>query len=443
MYAVLCSTVFWQEIEQAILSKEEQIVFKAIGDDIDVNSEFEKISRTHIKHLIIDLTSIQDVKSLQNCIGRYRVLNDKTQIIIIAPNVTAPNSLMDALVKMGIYDIYNPQSQDENLSDITLLPALVEMIDKPLTYKKAVRWVSDFNTKEVDNKTNNNKLRRHKDIQSETRIEEKVQIIEKEVTRDVEVLGDSVITLASNAPTGKTYLGWNLAHAFSQLDYKIAYVNIDSFNSSNFFFGIEFNDDDPPFENITSKNKNLQDIVNSGYILNNIVVYTGEFGKPSSISKEVFSKLLGKLRADNDIVIIDPPSGITENLMIALQYSNTVLFVSDLDYSHLEMNLRLLSKIGPLLNKNKTIAVINNIQEGSNKLKKVERVLREEDHFKEIVKIRNAGVTTYDYINTHTCNYLEDNAGFTEDFKVLLNVLRVRNYKSQKKKNLIKRLLKM
>lgn len=436
MYAVLCSTILWREIEQVISAKGEEIIFKVIDDDIDVVIEFPKIGRTPIKHLIIDLTAIKDTKGLIQCIRRYRFLNDKTQIIVIAPNIVPPDPLMDSLVKTGIYDIYNPQ--DENLSNIKLLTNLTELIDNPLTYKKAVRWIMDFDVTGENSDSNEGSEKSQKELRANN---ENVKIIEKEVTRDIEVLGDSVITLVSNLPTGKTFIGWNLAHGLSNQGYKVAYINTDSCNSANFFFGIE--DDDPAFENITSRNKNLQDLVDGGYIINdNLVVYTGEFGNPSFINKEVFTKLIGKLRADNNIVIVDPSSGLNENLMIALQYSNTVIVVSDLDYSHLEMNLRLLDKISTLLNKNKTIAVLNNIQEGSSKIGIVEKILKDKNLFNEIVKIRNAGATSYDYINTNTCNYLEDDSNFTEDFKVLLDILRVRDYKKKKGKGLLRKIFK-
>lgn len=441
MYAVLCSSVLWREIEQTVLSKGEEIIFKSIDEDIDVNSEFEKIGRTPIKYLIIDLTAIQDKDSLLHCLRRYRVLNDRTQIIVIAPNAIPPDPFMDSLVKMGIYDICSPKC--ENLSDIILLPSLIEMIETPFTYKRAVRWILDFDVREDSNenvdkneKKQNNKSRGDSEDVKPIKIEPKVKIIEKEVTRDIQVLGDLVLTLVSNAPTGKSYLGWNLAYALSKQGYKIAYINTDSCNSANFYFGID--DDEPTFQDV--RNKSLQDLVDSGYKINdNLAVYTGEFGKPSAISKEVFSKLLGRLRADNNIVLIDPASGFNDNLLIALQYSNVALVVSDLDYSHLEMNLRFLDKINTFLNKNKTVAVINNIQEKSNKIKEVEKVLKQKDLFKDIIKIRNAGNTSYDYINTDTCNYLEDESEFTEDFKILLDILRVKSYKRKKCKNFLER----
>lgn len=443
MYAVLCSTVLWREIEQTVNSLGEEVIFKVIDDDIEVISEFEKIGRTPVNHIIIDLTSINDTDGLLRSLRKYRLLNDRTQIIVIAPNVAPPNKLMDSLVKMGIYDIYNPQS--ENLNEIILLPSLIELIEKPSTYKKAVRWIIDFELDEGvteqshNNSKDKNKEKRSKNTEEIKVVEEKVKIIEKEVTRDIQVLSESVITLISNAPTGKSFIGWNLAHALARQGYKTAYINNDSCNSSNFYFGIE--DDEPTFENI--RDKNLQDLVDSGYIINdNLIIYTGEFGKNSAISKEVFSKLLGRLRADNSIVIIDPASGMNENLFIALQYSNTTLVVSDLDYSHLEMNLRFLDKISTFLNKNKTIAVINNIQEKSNKISQVEKVLKNKDLFKEIIKIRNAGSTSYDYINTDTCNYLEDESDFTEDFKVLLDILRVKSYSSKKGKGFLSKILK-
>lgn len=443
MYAVLCSTVLWREIEQTVNSLGEEVIFKVIDDDIEAGSEFEKIGRTPVNHIIIDLTAISDTDVLLRSLRKYRLLNDKTQIIVIAPNVAPPDRLMDSLVKMGIYDIYNPKN--ENLSDIILLPSLIELIGNPSTYKKAVRWIIDFEVDEdgseqsSNNSKEKNKEKKRKNAEEIKIIEEKVKIIEKEVTRDIQVLGDSVITLISDAPTGKSFIGWNLAHALAMQGYKTAYVNTDSCNSANFYFGIE--DDEPTFENI--RNKNLQDLVDSGYIINdNLIIYTGEFGKTSAVSKEVFSKLLGRLRADNNIVIIDPASGLNDNVFIALQYSNTTLVVSDLDYSHFEMNLRFLDKISTFLNKNKTIAVINNIQEKSNKISKVDKILKNKGLFKEIIKIRNAGSTSYDYINTDTCNYLEDESNFTEDFKVLLDILRVKSYNSKKGKGFLSKILK-
>jgi hypothetical protein len=155
MYAVLCNPIFWNEINQAVFSKGEEILIKDIDTDIDVISAFEKIGRISIKHLIIDLSAIKDTKKLLLCIKRYRIKNDKTQIIIIAPNISPPNQVMDALVTMGIYDIIAPKV--DKLEDIILLPSLVELFENPSPFKKAVRWFldGDLQDEKKDNPSQN------------------------------------------------------------------------------------------------------------------------------------------------------------------------------------------------------------------------------------------------------------------------------------------------
>lgn len=45
MFGVISSTDFFPEVEKAIFSLGEQIVFNAVGADIDIVSEFEKLGR--------------------------------------------------------------------------------------------------------------------------------------------------------------------------------------------------------------------------------------------------------------------------------------------------------------------------------------------------------------------------------------------------------------
>lgn len=395
-------------------------------DDIEIKFQVTPISEEELTKTISSLEQSLNDGNLNGIFKQVdKEYNTKEMCYLLT---MLPNKISEALInsKDKVYTKYQKIVQKE-INKIETRKEAAKEVKTQIKYIEKIKEVPKIQKVEV--------------IKEVPVVEEKIKIIEKEVTRDIEVLSDSVITLLSNSPTGKSFLGWNLAHAFAKQGYNTALINTDLCNSSNFFFGIE--DDEPVLENITSKNKNLQDLVNGGYVINdNLVIYTGEFGKASCINKEVFSKLLGKLRADNDIVIIDPSSGLNENLMIALQYSNINIVVSDLDYSHLEMNLRFLDNISTLINRNKTIGVINNIQEGSKKIKEVEKVLKEKNFFKEIIKIRNAGPTSYDYINTDTCNYLEGDSKFTEDFKVLLDILRVRNYKPMKKQSIFHKIFK-
>lgn len=413
MYAVLCNPVFWREIDQTVSSKGGQVLVKAIENDIDIISEFEKIGRNPIKHLIIDLIAVKDTKKVLYAIKRYRVKNDKTQIIIIAPNIAPPNFLMNALVTMGIYDIIAPKA--ENLEDIILLPSLVELIDNPSSYKKAVRWFMDIELTEE-------KQRVSKSI-TQDKISEPL-IIEKKIIIEREIISDSIISFLSNSSNGKSFLSWNLAHAFAKNDYKVAYINLDDYNSANSFFQI--NENKIAFKNLTSKT--LNQIVEDGYKVNkNLTVYTGEFSKKTYIPNDSFFKFLGMVKAENNIVIIDTSSLYNENLNITLQYSDTILVVFDLCNLHFKMNLILLDKIKALINKKKAIALMNNVYEKSKEINSVKKAIDELEIFKDILTISNCGDTTYDYCYSNTCNYLSYNNNFTEDLDTLLKLLKIKN----------------
>lgn len=141
MFAVICSQKYWKEIEQAISLIGEEIVYKFIDNDIDSLSEFEKIGRIAVKYLIIDVTAIEGHKKLIQAVKRYRIMNNYTQLIVIAPNCEPGNELLHSLVTMGIYDIFSPAGDE--IEKMNISASLIDMIKKPTSYKKAVRWVID------------------------------------------------------------------------------------------------------------------------------------------------------------------------------------------------------------------------------------------------------------------------------------------------------------
>ncbi len=249
-------------------------------------------------------------------------------------------------------------------------------------------------------------------------------IIEKEVLKVTSFKSDSVVTFVSAAPTGKSFLSWNIAYALSR-NYKVAYINIDSICSANCFFGIEVEKDEKmSLEDI--ENKTLKGLVSEGYEVNkNLTVYTGRFGIKPYIETSVFFKVLNQLRSENNIVIIDTDSSFNNNLVTALNYSNDVVFIYDLDNAHLKMNIILNKQLEGILNKNNTIAVINNVYEGSNELVNVNKYLNSLDCFKDIITVSNCGKTTYDYIYSNTCNYLKEQNDFTDDLEILISTLKL------------------
>lgn len=229
MYSVLCNPIFWKEINDVISSKGEEILLKAIDTDIDVVEEFEKISRIAVTHIIIDITAIVDTKKLISAIKRYKIKNDKSQIVIIAPNYSPPNPVIYSLVKMGIYDIINPQS--ENLEDIKISEELKKILDNPSTFKKAVRWFLDEEmeyTKELNVINETNSRSRLKG--SEKSKDERPLTITKE-----KIVGTVVIAIAGTIKRiGTTHTSISMATFLKNNGFKVALV--EYYNSHHFNF---------------------------------------------------------------------------------------------------------------------------------------------------------------------------------------------------------------
>ncbi|MBU3173289.1 hypothetical protein [Clostridium estertheticum] len=233
MYAVICNPVFWKEINQTITSKNEDIVLKIIDTEVDIMDFFEAIGRISVKNIIIDITTIQDHKKLVTAIKRYKIKNDdKAQIIIIAPNVTQPSSIMDQLVTMGIYDIINPKV--ETLEEIKLTDILTEMIDSPYQFKKGIKWIID---NDLGDKIN--EISKEKNIKAkvEKRQDDRTLTVTKE-----KIIGSVVIGVVGTMNRiGTTHTVLSLANFLTNSNFKVAIVE---FHKSNVFSNIRNNYND-------------------------------------------------------------------------------------------------------------------------------------------------------------------------------------------------------
>lgn len=142
MYAVICSPKYWKDIDNSIASRNDNILYSSVEQDIDITAEFDKISRLSIKYLIIDLSCVQEEAKFLRVIKSYRITHNDTQIIIIAPNCQPGNKLIHSLVTIvGIKDILNPSDDADGKEDIG--PALINAFDNPAPYKSAVKWIID------------------------------------------------------------------------------------------------------------------------------------------------------------------------------------------------------------------------------------------------------------------------------------------------------------
>lgn len=281
MFAVISSPQFWKDIEQAILSKNEEILYNAVDININLNSELDSISRLSIKHLIIDITSISDLNSFVPAIRKYRILKEGAQIIIIAPNYEPGNQILAELVRMGIYDFVTPKG--ESLDDITILPYILGAINKPATYGKAARWDTALSSAEVIlNKKSSDTPEKEKVVE---RVIEKVT--EQETIIRTEILGTIVIAVGSTDNNiGCTHTALSISYFLSR--------HVNNYNIAL----IEMNSSD-----LNTLNKNCSQALNSdSFTLNTIDIYGDKTSLIDLLSFNKYNYIvidLGRLKTDN------------------------------------------------------------------------------------------------------------------------------------------------
>ena len=363
--------------------------------------------------------------------------------------------LQNSIPDGNLNNIFKQVDKEYNTKEmcylLTMLPeSIINELDKTknkifLKYKKIVN--TDIRNIEKQKNVEVQYIEKVKEVEviKEVEVEkEKPIIVEKEVYKVNKVRYDSIISVVSNAPTGKTYLTWNLAYALAE-SYKVAVISIDKNSSANAYFGIIDEDISYPLDNI--ENKSIREIAEEGIqITKNLTLYTGKFGEKAELLRNTLLSLVSSLRAENNIIIIDTMTGYSKNLLSALQISNDILFVYNMDNAHIRLNNKLLRNLGEEKEESiNSICVLNNVFRESREYKDVLNHLEKSNNFQQVITVSNAGNTSYDCINSKTCNYLKDNSDFTRDIDVLINALKLegKTVNSNKKKgSLINKLLR-
>lgn len=392
----------------------------------DKYKEQTNIEFTNNINNIEDLRQIL-IQSIPDLLIVDSKLKCKNEIIELINNT---NKSVRIITFLGNFEILNNRVNEEIKNYEYIYKANKETDNQDPNVK--VVYI-DSNSKIVENRERPKESEKeYIEVIKEVEVEKPVFIEKtKEVLKEIEVMSNSVITCVSASSNGKSYLSWNLAHALADRGYEVAVINLDNGYSANRYYYMD-EDDNRAFKDIDSKD--AEEIYKNFYqFKHNIKVYTGSLCSKEKIDKDKFLELLNLTRVNNDIVIIDGNSELDENLLTSLYYSNSVVFVFDLDNMHLYKNLNLLEKIYDKLNFKKTVAVINNVYKNSKELNHVRKTINDiSEEFKAIIEISNIGDKTHDYIYTETCNYFKDNK-FKNEFDDLVNALSAK----RKKKGLI------
>lgn len=246
-------------------------------------------------------------------------------------------------------------------------------------------------------------------------------------------LDTAVITIYSNTSNGKSNLSWNLATAFEKRGYKTTLINIDRGYSANIYFGIDSMYFDL-LDYLLAKGEH-QNILDSCYKKGNLSIIAGKLGSEEEISNEDFLKLLYFTRSKSDIVIIDTCTGLSDTTLQAISNSNIDFLIFDSDLMHFHMNKIMLEKLGNIFIANKTYAIINNCNTGSESYKYIYKQLIKLDYkFKDILPLSSCGSLGCDLMHTGKAPYEagKSNSSFYLDLNNILSAINVRNTHSEK-----------
>lgn len=225
MYAVISSPEHYLEIEKTINSLGNEIIYNYVDREVDLGQELIKISRLAIKHLILDISCVEQEEKIVNHLKRYRIKNEGTQIIIIAPNALPGNPVIHHLVtKIHICDIIAPRT--DGAENAIILPFLVDAIEKPATYKKAIKWVIDDEDAilQIDSNSKEVKEGKTKIVKS---IEERTKTVT--VTKDRIIGTVTIAVIGTQNRVGVTHTAISIAKFLKNKGHKVALIeNNDS-----------------------------------------------------------------------------------------------------------------------------------------------------------------------------------------------------------------------
>lgn len=138
--AVISGPEYWNEIYEALQKFEQEIVYRKIDVDVDIDTEIDRIGIYPVEYLILDLNCIENIKRIPPAIRKFRSLNSSARIIVIASDKFAGSEVVSSLISMGIYDIIGQREYGAK----TILPSLLEHLRVPATYAKAAKWDIEF-----------------------------------------------------------------------------------------------------------------------------------------------------------------------------------------------------------------------------------------------------------------------------------------------------------
>lgn len=149
MVAIISGPKYLDDIDKAMKSVGEEVIYKKVDRDIDILEEQEILSHMELDLIILDIGSVEDHRKVPEFIRGIDALDDDVRYIIIAPYSLSGNDTINDLISMGIYDIIG----QDDYAGSHVLSAITEFYKNPSTYAKAIKWDKEVANKRKQEKT--------------------------------------------------------------------------------------------------------------------------------------------------------------------------------------------------------------------------------------------------------------------------------------------------
>lgn len=185
LVAVISGHNYCEALTKAVEATNSQLAFQQLvqGSE-DLGKAFAEIKRSYVDVLVIDLTCADPVQ-LYKEITSFRLIKDKTRIIVASPGASPGDVLLRQLVSIGIYDIVAAKEEEQIAQEVSHL-----LQSEPKSLAAAWRWFAGPDeveeAKEKPGKTT---------TKTKTIIKTADRVVEQVVYRD-RIIGSVVIAVA-------------------------------------------------------------------------------------------------------------------------------------------------------------------------------------------------------------------------------------------------------
>lgn len=216
LVAVISGSEYLEALKKSVEVINGQLAFEQLvqGSE-DLGKALAEIKRSYVDVLVIDLTCADPVQ-LYNEITSFRLIKEKTRIIVASPGASPGDVLLRQLVSIGIYDIVAAKEEEQIAQEVSHL-----LQSEPKSLAAAWRWFAGPDESEAvggQGKTT---------TKTKTIIKTTDKVVEQVVYRD-RIIGSVVIAVAGAMEgAGCTHFALSTAKYFAKANKTVALVELN------------------------------------------------------------------------------------------------------------------------------------------------------------------------------------------------------------------------